>query len=227
MTIRVAMLAAECEPWAKTAASPTSWTRSRARSAGCRRPARSSPRRSTSSSRATGPSPSRRERARAGARIADPRGGAPLEVGDRRRRRRRLPAPAGRLPAAFDRDAFYDFPDDPWRFAVFNRAALAALERDGAPIDVLHVHDWHTGPAAHRAGPRRGRDNPFFPGMAAWSRSTTSPTTAGRRATARPARARGRGPSAAPTPTASTCCSRDRGRRDGQHRLAGVRRANR
>ena len=42
---------------------------------------------------------------------------------------------------------FYDHPDDPWRFAVFCRAAMAALRRDGRPLDVLHVHDWHTGPA--------------------------------------------------------------------------------
>ncbi len=51
------------------------------------------------------------------------------------------------VPAAFDRDAYYDYPDDPWRFAVFCRAALAALRRDGRPVDVLNVHDWHTGPA--------------------------------------------------------------------------------
>ena len=51
------------------------------------------------------------------------------------------------VPAAFDRDAFYDHSDDPWRFAVLCRAALAALRRDGRPLDVLHVHDWHTGPA--------------------------------------------------------------------------------
>ena len=51
------------------------------------------------------------------------------------------------VPAAYDRDAFYDYPDDPWRFAVFCRAALAALRRDGRPVDVLNVHDWHTGPA--------------------------------------------------------------------------------
>lgn len=51
------------------------------------------------------------------------------------------------VPAAFDREALYDHPDDPWRFAVFCRVALAALRRDGTPLDVLHVHDWHTGPA--------------------------------------------------------------------------------
>ena len=30
---------------------------------------------------------------------------------------------------------------------MFCRAAIAALRRDGRPLDVLHVHDWHTGPA--------------------------------------------------------------------------------
>ena len=70
------------------------------------------------------------------------------------------------LPAAFDRDGFYDFPDDPWRFAVFNRAALAALKRDGAPIDVLHVHDWHTGPALIERARGEAAEDPFFRDMA-------------------------------------------------------------
>ena len=70
------------------------------------------------------------------------------------------------VPAAFDRDALYDHPDDPWRFAVFCRAALAALRRDGTPLDVLHVHDWHTGPALlERARGEAARD-PFFRDMA-------------------------------------------------------------
>ena len=56
-------------------------------------------------------------------------------------------------PAAFDRDGFYgdasgDFPDNAWRFGLFCRAALEALRTDGRPLDVLHLHDWHTGPAA-------------------------------------------------------------------------------
>ena len=56
-------------------------------------------------------------------------------------------------PAAFDRDGFYgdasgDFPDNAWRFGLFCRAALEALRTDGQPLDVLHLHDWHTGPAA-------------------------------------------------------------------------------
>ncbi len=71
------------------------------------------------------------------------------------------------MPAAFDRDAYYDFPDDPWRFAVFCRVALAALERDGVPLDVLHVHDWHTGPALLERARGEAAGNPFFTGMAA------------------------------------------------------------
>ena len=70
------------------------------------------------------------------------------------------------VPEAFDRDGFYDHPDDAWRFAVFCRVALAALKRDGTPLDVLHVHDWHTGPALlDRARGEAARD-PFFADMA-------------------------------------------------------------
>jgi starch synthase len=54
-------------------------------------------------------------------------------------------------PAAFDRDGYYgddagDFADNAWRFGLFCRAALEALRADGRPVDVLHLHDWHTGP---------------------------------------------------------------------------------
>ena len=57
------------------------------------------------------------------------------------------------LPAAFDREGFYgdgggDYADNAWRFGMFCRAALEALREDGRPVDVLHLHDWHTGPAA-------------------------------------------------------------------------------
>jgi starch synthase len=56
-------------------------------------------------------------------------------------------------PAAFDRDAFYggpdgDYADNAWRFGLFSRAALETMRMDGVPIDVLHLHDWHGGPAA-------------------------------------------------------------------------------
>ena len=49
---------------------------------------------------------------------------------------------------------------------MFCRVALAALKRDGTPLDVLHVHDWHTGPALlDRARGEAARD-PFFADMA-------------------------------------------------------------
>ena len=53
-------------------------------------------------------------------------------------------------PAAFDRVGFYDHPDDAWRFGIFGRAALEALRADAAagepPVDVLSIHDWHSAP---------------------------------------------------------------------------------
>jgi starch synthase len=60
-------------------------------------------------------------------------------------------------PPAFDRPTFYDHPDDAWRFGIFGRAALEALRADAAagerPVDVLSVHDWHSSPALlDRAG---------------------------------------------------------------------------
>src|SRR4029079_5562350 len=45
-------------------------------------------------------------------------------------------------------DAWVVLPDSAWRFGLFCRAALEALRADGRPLDVLHLHDWHTGPAA-------------------------------------------------------------------------------
>lgn len=60
-------------------------------------------------------------------------------------------------PGAFDRDGMYgppgggDHPDYAWRFALLCRAALEHLRRGGStgtPPDVIHIHDWHTGPVA-------------------------------------------------------------------------------
>ncbi len=86
--------------------------------------------------------------------VPDPRapsGHSPVTVID-------VPAGGYRLrlvdaPAAFDREGFYgdnrgDFADNAWRFGLFCRAALEALRADDRPLDVLHLHDWHTGPAA-------------------------------------------------------------------------------
>jgi starch synthase len=56
-------------------------------------------------------------------------------------------------PAAFDREGYYgdaagDYADNAWRFGLFCRSALETLRTEGRPVDVLHTHDWHTGPAA-------------------------------------------------------------------------------
>jgi starch synthase len=67
---------------------------------------------------------------------------------------------------AFDRDEIYDQPDDAWRFALLARSALAALRRDGRPVDVLHVHDWHTGPVLLERA-RAVRAGETFPGRTA------------------------------------------------------------
>lgn len=64
-----------------------------------------------------------------------------------------LPADGYRLrlvdaPEAFDRDGFYDFPDDAWRFGLLCRAALETLRAEGRPPDVVHLHDWHAAATA-------------------------------------------------------------------------------
>ncbi len=56
-------------------------------------------------------------------------------------------------PPAFDRAGYYgepgghDYPDNAWRFGLFCRAALEVLRTDNRPVDVLHLHDWHAAPA--------------------------------------------------------------------------------
>jgi starch synthase len=167
MTIRVALLAAECEPWAKTGgladvvdalaralgrlpeaggelAAPLDVFLPRYRSV-------------TVPADAVAEPPLQ---------IEDPRTGGPLDVAVLD-----VAADGYRLrlvdvPAAFDRDELYDHPDDPWRFAVFCRAALAALRRDGTPPDVLHVHDWHTAPALLERARGEAAKDPFFTRMA-------------------------------------------------------------
>ena len=58
-------------------------------------------------------------------------------------------------PPAFDRDGMYgpptggDFADNAWRYGLFCRAALETLRAEPErPVDILHLHDWHSGPAA-------------------------------------------------------------------------------
>jgi starch synthase len=66
-------------------------------------------------------------------------------------------------PPAFDRGGLYgdddgDFTDNAWRFGLLCRAAMTLIEAEGSRVDVLHLHDWHTGPAAiFREVPNGGR----------------------------------------------------------------------
>jgi starch synthase len=53
---------------------------------------------------------------------------------------------------AFDRDGFYggpggDYPDNGARFTLLGRAALEAIRAEARPVDVIHGHDWEAGPA--------------------------------------------------------------------------------
>lgn len=56
--------------------------------------------------------------------------------------------------AAFDRDALYgppggDYADNAWRFGLLCRAALETLRLEAdRPVDVIHLHDWHACPAS-------------------------------------------------------------------------------
>jgi starch synthase len=54
-------------------------------------------------------------------------------------------------PPAFDREGYYgdaggDYPDNAWRFGLLCRAAIEQLRSEPRPPDLLHIHDWHTGP---------------------------------------------------------------------------------
>jgi starch synthase len=58
-------------------------------------------------------------------------------------------------PEAFDRDGFYgppgggDFADNARRFGLLCRAALEVLRLEAdRPVDIIHLHDWHSCPAA-------------------------------------------------------------------------------
>jgi len=153
MPMRVAMLSAECEPWAKTgglADVVDALARALGRLSG---EAVETPVDVFLPRYRIVPEPQAIERTQVLS-VPDPvseTGVAEVTILD-------VPAGGYRLrlvdhPAAFDRDGFYgdasgDFPDNAWRFGLFCRAALEALRTDGRPLDVLHLHDWHTGPAA-------------------------------------------------------------------------------
>ncbi|HEY7970489.1 MAG TPA: glycogen/starch synthase [Candidatus Limnocylindrales bacterium] len=153
MPLRVAMIAAECEPWAKTGGLGDV-VDALARSLGKLPAAVDGPvdvflPRYRSVAVPDGTPPGRPLR------IPDPLapdGATDLRIVDVEANGYRL-----RLvdhPAAFDRDGMYgppggDFADNAWRFGILGRAALETLRSEGTrPVDVIHLHDWHGGPAA-------------------------------------------------------------------------------
>lgn len=150
--IRVAMLSAECEPWAKTGGL-ADVVDALARALGRRPGDIAGPVDVFLPRYRNVPEPASISRATT-LRVPDPRassGSSVVTIID-------VPADGYRLrlvdhPAAFDREGFYgdaagDYADNAWRFGLFCRAALEALRADGPPLDILHLHDWHTGPAA-------------------------------------------------------------------------------
>ena len=60
-------------------------------------------------------------------------------------------------PSSFDRAGGYygdsagDFPDNAGRFALFCRAALEVMRVEGREPDLLHLHDWHAAPMVRYA----------------------------------------------------------------------------
>jgi Glycogen synthase len=62
-------------------------------------------------------------------------------------------------PKYFQRNSIYGFRDDHERFAFFCRAALALFKRLGAPPEIVHLNDWHSGFAAVELRTRRSVDS--------------------------------------------------------------------
>lgn len=170
MPIRVVFLAAECEPWAKTgglADVVDALARALGRLGG---DAIETPVDVFLPRYRNVPEPASVERAVTLA-VPDPRapsGHSPVSVLD-------VPGNGYRLrlielPSAFDRAGLYgdatgDYADNAWRFGMFCRAALEALRADARPVDVLHLHDWHAGPAAIFRDARYA-DDPIIGGAA-------------------------------------------------------------
>jgi starch synthase len=152
MAMRIAFLASECEPWAKTGGL-ADVVDALARALGKVGDSIDAPVDVFLPRYRTVPIPETADRA-VTVQVPDPRspsGHSGITILD-------VPADGYRLrlvdhPAAFDREGFYgdtagDYADNAWRFGLFCRAALETLRAEGRPVDVLHLHDWHSGPAA-------------------------------------------------------------------------------
>jgi starch synthase len=61
-------------------------------------------------------------------------------------------------PSLFHRDSIYGYREDYERFAFFNHAALALLQRVGQPPDIVHLNDWHCGFGAVELASLRRRE---------------------------------------------------------------------
>lgn len=66
-------------------------------------------------------------------------------------------------PPSFDRPDYYvaggrDYPDNGARFALLGRSALEAMRAERRAADVLHGHDWEAAPAILLLRHRYGRD---------------------------------------------------------------------
>ncbi|HYJ92080.1 MAG TPA: glycogen/starch synthase, partial [Pyrinomonadaceae bacterium] len=61
-------------------------------------------------------------------------------------------------PSLFHRDSIYGYREDYERFAFLSHAALALLKRIGAPPEIVHLNDWHTGFAAVKLAEARHWD---------------------------------------------------------------------
>ncbi len=71
---------------------------------------------------------------------------------------------------SFDRDSYYmdgtsDYVDNPARFTLLGRAALEAIRAEARPVDVIHGHDWQSSPALLSLRHRYGGD-PLLAGAA-------------------------------------------------------------
>jgi starch synthase len=54
--------------------------------------------------------------------------------------------------ASFDRESYYmdaegDYADNAARFTLLGRTALEAIRAEGRPVDIIHGHDWQSAPA--------------------------------------------------------------------------------
>ena len=86
-------------------------------------------------------------------------------------------------PPSFDRAGLYgdesgDYPDNAARFTLLGRAALEQMRTEARPPDVIHGHDWQSGPAILSLRTRYAPD-PLFARTATVLTSTTWPITAG------------------------------------------------